>query len=512
MGIAAQAVKANQYKGGGGMITSFNISDTGSFSLVDQTGSNDHRKGISKLLAGLDRVHLDPVALSEFPSRYSFVGDRTLFAEIKRTNWFHSLGPEALDGRSVLPSHGTRLKRPREIAVALYELLLEEVSSYVSGKDHVGILLSGGMDSRIVAGVLKRLQASKAFEVTVFCWGGGDTRDPVYAKRIASQYDWAFQHFEVNAKTLSRNIQLCAEQGCFYSAQHLHAMESVAISAKELGVGCMLAGSYGDSIGRAEYHSIHASKLKPIKQSLRNWFNLFSSDFYSACIGETYDTIDAYHRQYGSSNPAVLAELDQQLHYMRNRLGTGMDVIAQQVPLKQVFTSKAVVGYMWGLDYACRGDETYAELLKLIDSSLLDIPWARTGKLYGRNDLPADDIKKDFHRYNFWTRFDLQDEICESIFSGEIERLDVFNWKVVSLMVNTFYGNPYAAAGRFLECILWLASLGHLLRELGPKLSLGNLHSGRSSAVSTMVGSGEVYLYNMRQMHLARRREMNESR
>lgn len=45
-----------------------------------------------------------------------------------------------------------------EIAQELKSRLLDEAIGYLQGKSQVGILLSGGMDSRMLAGVIRELQ------------------------------------------------------------------------------------------------------------------------------------------------------------------------------------------------------------------------------------------------------------------------------------------------------------------------------------------------------------------
>lgn len=177
-------------------------------------------------------LELDAVALTEFPSRYTFLGDRTLFKEVKRTQWLTDVYNANFE---LPPKHCHRKASSQEIAEGLYPLLKSEVAKHIGKSQHVGILLSGGMDSRIIAGVLKKIQAKRnEFKVTVFCWGHKDARDPAYANRIADNYNWDFEHFNITAATLRRNIAISAKEGCLYSAQHLHAMEEVA---------CILAGS-----------------------------------------------------------------------------------------------------------------------------------------------------------------------------------------------------------------------------------------------------------------------------
>ena len=160
---------------------------------------------------------LDLVAICEAIGSCSFIGDRTIVTDIKRTPWLSRVLP---DGRSwtdgATPVHGAKHDSHESMAEALLELLSKELSTVISGKSRIGILLSGGMDSRIVAGILNSLQRERQnFAVTAFTWGIESSRDPVYARKIAKLYGWDFEHFDITADTLRKNIEVSANEGCF---------------------------------------------------------------------------------------------------------------------------------------------------------------------------------------------------------------------------------------------------------------------------------------------------------
>ena len=125
--------------------------------------------------------------------------------------------------------------------------------------DVEGCCCLGGMDSRIIAAALAELQRSGSeFPSPASPWGKAGTRDVAYAERIAGHYGW--RTFDIDADTLWDNVRNHSKR-LFHSAMHLHAMPAVAKRAAELGVELMIAGSYGDSIGRAEYSGSHVSSL-----------------------------------------------------------------------------------------------------------------------------------------------------------------------------------------------------------------------------------------------------------
>lgn len=404
-------------------------------------------------------LELDSVALCGFASRFAFFGDRTLVKSIKRTSFFSHPNEHDVEKIICLPPHQRKIERPEKIAENLALKLEKETYDRVIDFNHIGILLSGGMDSRVLASVLKKVQKKYSdFKVTCFCWGSEDCRDVVYARKIAEHYQWPFEHFNLSARTLLENIYHSANAGCFYSALHLHAMPEVASRAKLLNVEIMLAGSYGDSIGRAEYSSIHVEKLAPIERKLDNWFGVINQNLFDKSKAEILNDIDIYRKRYGSQTSLAVNELDYQLHYMRNMLGSAMSIIDKEVMLAQAFTSRDVLEYMWGLDPECRKDDVYYHLLSLVDEELLDIPWARTGKPYLNTSAEPDILLKSFHNYGSWVK-DISKEIEVKIFSRELEALNFFNMKAVDKLYKAISGKSYVRSGRMLEIVVWLASL-----------------------------------------------------
>ena len=411
---------------------------------------------------------VDPVALCEFPSHYTFFGNRTILRQVRRTDLYSDGRLDLLDAPVEAPAHGHCKMGAEKAAESFVELLLDETRLRARNCRHLGLLLSGGMDSRIVAAALAELQrCGWEFAVTCFTWGQVGTRDVVYAERIAKHYRWGFEHFEIDSDTLWENVHETAKSGCFYSAMHLHAMPTVAKRALELGVELMLAGSYGDSIGRAEYSGSHVSSLAPIKNRMRNWYGLFEKALFEDCKTQTLAEIDRCHRLYGNESNLAVIELDYQLHYMRNMLGSAMGVIDEHVPLAQAFTSRAIVEFMWSLAPESRADEVYLFVLRQLDPGLLKIPWARTGKPFLQADAEADVLKRGFHEYAKWTR-DKMGDLANSIFSGPIERSGAFNMKAVNSIFRAFQKYQFVKSGRLPEIVLWLASLGLLLKELDP--------------------------------------------
>jgi hypothetical protein len=451
------------------MTTQNYTADTGKYFTKDDSGRislYEYFKDAVKTAGKSSKVKLNITALTEFPSHYAFIGDKTIVNNISRTQWFSNYDPErGLFENDFSLRHGNREADAREIARELHLALRAEISDYINSSRRVGILLSGGMDSRIVSSVLKEIQNErKDFKVYAFCWGNGETRDPVYARRIAELYNWDYQNFPVTSDTLKKNIEICADEGCFYAPKHLHAMPDVAIRAGELEIECLLAGSYGDSIGRAEYSGVRVENLTPIRNCFRNWFRMFNKDVYEECRKQTISDISTYHSLFGESSESATNELDYQLHYMRNMLGTCMIMLNRVTDFHQVFTRSDVVSLMWSFDNKCRTNEVYKCLLGEVDPKLLDIPWARTGRRYLDDSTKPDDMQKSFHRYSEWIRNDLFSHIRDLIFNGEIEKTGIFNMDQIHFIMMQNRKSEILN-GRIEEIILWLSSLSIFLRN-----------------------------------------------
>ncbi|HEY9161951.1 MAG TPA: asparagine synthase-related protein [Desulfomonilia bacterium] len=471
------------------------IADTGKYLIKDDSGRislYEYFGDAVKAAGKSSKVKLNITALTEVPSHYAFVGDKTIINNISRTQWFSNYDPEhGFFENEFSLRHGNREANAGEIARELHLALREEISDYIKNSSRVGILLSGGMDSRIVSSILKEIQNErKSFDVYAFCWGNPETRDPVYAKRIAGLYGWDYQHFQITSDTLKENIEVCADEGCFYAPKHLHALPDVTKRVSELGIECLLAGSYGDSIGRAEYSGVRVENLTPIRKCFRNWFRLFNQDLYEEYRKRTISDISAYHSLFGESSEAAINELDYQLHYMRNMLGTCMNILNRVTDFHQVFTRNDIVSLMWSFANKCRTNEVYKYLLGEVDPKLLDIPWARTGMKYLDDSSNPDDLPKSFHNYSEWVRNELFSHIRGLIFNGEIEKTGIFNMDQIHFIMMQNRKSKILN-GRIEEIILWLSSLSIFLRNNDWEIDCDNPRSPEFS----LAGRFETILY-----------------
>src|SRR3989304_2821868 len=226
------------------------------------------------------KKELDPASFIQIISKGYCFGNRTLIKGLFKSPWMAKPSVD-MDKWNYfdLPKHHNFILDEVEIAEKLYLLLEIELFEYCASKQNIGILLSGGMDSRISTGVLNNLvkKAKISPNITALTWGIENSRDVVYAKEIAKRFKWKWEHFELSSTNLLNNIGIVSEIGCEVSPIHLHSMPEVR---KFKGLDCIIASSFGDSIGRAVYSSRHISKLSNISKYINNWFFLLKDDFF----------------------------------------------------------------------------------------------------------------------------------------------------------------------------------------------------------------------------------------
>lgn len=410
--------------------------------------------------------YIDSVAVSEMLNSNYFYGDRTIVKEINKTPWMAHLSASSDEWIfDELPAHGNMVMSLDECADKFLLLLKDEIMGYIQNKCTIGILLSGGMDSRIVAGVLYMLIKENSLDMDVIglTWGVEESRDVQYAKQICSSLKWDWVHFPLTPEKVFENIEISAERGCEFSPIHLHAMPQVR---NMQGIDCILAGSFGDSIGRAEFSGTHATGLSSIDNRVINRFKVIKSHVHTASQPFIHKDVQRYNDLFPRQELWQQFETQKQAHYMRRMLNPCMAYINEKIPLHQCFSDKKVFGFIWGLDASIRTDNIYRKLLDKMETSIANISWARTGKRYLINDDIADVQSKDYHSYGKWIRNDLRKHISDLLFNGSLDNLKVFNMMSVQQIekINNKYSRSLKHT-RIDEILIWLAALSVLIKK-----------------------------------------------
>lgn len=393
-------------------------------------------------------------------------GDKTLIKGIQRVPWLAKEN-ENKDWEYIdIPKHGHKKEDTSKASVKIKSLLYQEILDYIGCGKKVGILLSGGLDSRIIAGVIREAQLKKDYtgEVIVYNWGIEDSRDVIYAKRIADLYRWEYKHYPLTADSLKDNISSSLMVGAEISPIHLHAMVKVRDDDKS---DIILAGTYGDSLGRGLYSGTHFSNLKNMMQGNINKLGLIKDEVIKE--QKSYIENDFYMYQShltDTKEPYQLREVEQNIHYLRRLLGTAMSIIAQKKPIYQLFTSPAIVEYIWGLDKSVRNDEIYKEILRSLPEGIGSIPYAKTGKSFiNINENEEDNYYQGSHKYGAWLRNDLKSFIDKELDFELLYKIGIFNEKNLHYIYELWPKATTDSVNKIDTAISWLTAFSLFLKK-----------------------------------------------
>lgn len=372
-------------------------------------------------------VHLDMSAVVSCLSFGVPCQDRTLLQEITRRPWLSRVTTENQVILEAIPPHGFITDSDENLAKRLYDLLCNEARTVCEGFNEIYILLSGGLDSRIIAGVLAKLHqqgdiSAKPIAVT---WGLPDSRDVVYASQMARMLGIEWQHIELGWQTVLQNIDATAYQlGLLHSPEMLHNM----LWFKRIPpTALVLAASFGDSIGRAEFSGQHLLELR--RRQPQNMYELLKpAIFRTASMGVIGDLDLTYSRAQGNVPPYARYEHWMQANYMRGGLCHALSIINNYARIYQMFTAPDVYGFMWSLHPTRRDDEIYAALLENELPGLARIPWPRTNRAFRGGTIGAGrHLRRDYHEYTRWSSGPLYFQLCKRIDPEWFEATGIFD-------------------------------------------------------------------------------------
>ena len=430
---------------------------------------------------------LDPIGILEVLAKGHLLADRTLFSGLSRTPWLGTL----VEGewRIELPEeHGKTEKSALEIAVGLKRLLSIELHNGVKGRGQIGICLSGGLDSRIAAGVLRILQVGGKIsdKIVGVTWGQFESRDVQYAKRIAESFGWDWRHLAIDKEVLQANFSTIADHGCECSPVHLHAMPHIA-QMDDLDV--IVCASYGDSVGRGEFAGKHLLDLDPILNHRKlNRFGFLKKSFVDQFRDSVLEDAYGYRDAISRKQDYQFFEIEQQMHYMRRQLLGCFQVIASSIPVVQIFTDPQLYGFMWDISPKLRTNSVYKELIKLLPEELHSVPWARDGRNFLSQSGDPDRFEKEHHDYGNWLRRDLSGFIMERVLSAEISRLGIFNSHALEATLKVWRNGRTRTVSTLDGIVSWIASLAIMAERQNVRL-LENFKSTPSDLVIGAAGT-----------------------
>ena len=430
---------------------------------------------------------LDPIGILEVLAKGHLLADRTLFTGLSRTPWLGSLS-EGKWQIGLPEEHGNSEKSASEIAVNLKRLLSIELHDRVKERGLIGICLSGGLDSRVAAGILRILQVSDKIsdKIVGVTWGQFESRDVQYAKRIAESFGWDWRHLSIDKEVLRTNFSTMADVGCECSPIHLHAMPDIA-RMDDLDV--IVCASYGDSVGRGEFAGKHLLDLDPILNRRKlNRFGILKKSFVDLSRDGVLEDAYGYRDVISRKQDFQLFEIEQQMHYMRRQLLGCFQVIASSIPIVQIFTDPQLYGFMWDISPKFRTNSVYKELINLLPEELHSVPWARDGRNFLTQSGDPDRFEKEHHDYGNWLRKDLSGFITERVLSAEISRLGIFNSQALEATLKVWRNGRTRTVSTLDEIVSWIASLAIMAERQSVRL-VENFKSTPSDLVIGAAGT-----------------------
>lgn len=412
-----------------------------------------------------EQRQIDVVGCLELLEFDYLLGSRTLVCGIGRLPWRAVIfGDGTLIRYRAIP-HDTQEASPREIAKKLRAALEEEIDGYVAPARRVWVLLSGGLDSRVVAGILKSLQAGwqEDREIRAVSWGHAFARDIVYAQRIAEYLGWPLHVIDYTAGLFWENLEETSSWGgAEISGIHLHGMRRLRSMVAEEDV--VIAASWGNSIGRGAFMSKHLAKLT--LKHITNPHGLIVPALANAALAESErDRAAAWALEEDTGMTAML-ELDQQENYMRRLIGQAMDYIRGFSRLEQAFTDPSLVSLMWSYSPTCRMAEVYYHLIRDLDKTLYDIPNASTGVSPSGLVEPDPLLTKSHHEFGEWCRVDYLEQLRSLVHSPLLSSLGVFNMSAVHALFEHWRQEEVSSLGHT-EAVSHLAGIALAAERFG---------------------------------------------
>lgn len=431
---------------------------------------------------------LDLTAVVEMVFGRRILGDRTLIQGVRRVPWMAECFHDGFKYHDI-PNHGTHSPHIGQVVGKFQRELRKEVRGYVQEGDNVGILLSGGLDSRILAGLLREVELDGIIDsITAFTWGIRGSRDVAYARQVTEQYDWQFKHIQLNSDLLWNNIIRTGKIGAEFAPYHLHALP---IIREADNIDVMLAGSYGNSVGRGEYAGDHVTELKPVVPQRLNKFGVLPNEIVSNHQNTIYGDAYGYRGRISRDHIYQYREIEQQLHYMRRGLQSCMTHVAEEIPLYQIFTAPSVVNVMWELNPQIRGIDHYKELLSRLPGELKKIPDAKLGNLDGPSGV-NEDLAIRAHNYGKWLRDDLREDVIGCILDGPLVG-QLFNERTINGLLDIWPRASTTTMNRIDDIISWLASLSVFVEEYD--VSVPRKDTGVADVLNTIIGLSHAESY-----------------
>ena len=137
------------------------------------------------------------------------------------------------------------MSNPKFAAEEFFDHLCKALKRQIEGLNHVGILLSGGLDSRALAGITRKVNPD--IKISTWTGGHGHDHDSQYAKKIAKII--GANHTSVKIPETFLQDQCEEYAWALDGTVSAHGAHRLSIM-KNVAPGChhLMIGSFNDSI------------------------------------------------------------------------------------------------------------------------------------------------------------------------------------------------------------------------------------------------------------------------
>lgn len=442
-------------------------------------------------------LHWDLSAILSMISFGYACGNRTLIKEVKRQPWLSTIHKDHTVTLEDVPPHDFYWDNPKNIAAKLRKLLEDEAQAVCQDKTEIYVLLSGGLDSRIVAGILSDMYLNGKLPVKPksITWGIENSRDVAYADVVAQTLGIENISIGLSIDDIKENLFAATELlGNLVSPYHLHKM----LWCKHLGEHALVInGSYGDSVGRGEYSKRHLLELDYL--SPKDQYQLINPALLETATEELRADLESIRKRVPDKPKYAQCEVTLQSQYMRGLIAHAMSVIDHFCTFYSMFTAPEVYQFMWRIHPSARNNHVYAYLLDDLNPRLAHIPWARSNKPLKGNPIGFQpDLRQKFHRYEDWITQLLTDDIFDLFDPQWFHQTGIFNRAGIE---NLRSAAIQKAPGFRYDIVLWLCSfriLSDRLQGMGKEPQLDTCSITDQPGITPDVYPGSLFNLRLR--------------
>lgn len=427
------------------------------------TEGDEPQRSFAAAIPG-DSLSLDVAGLLSILSFQYLPYDRTPDRRVRRVYPWREGGRfvDAATHAREFPPLLARLSTRSRLARQLTDILLRDLAVNLRESPRVSILLSGGLDSRIIYAALSRLSSEGVItpSLRAITWGRPGCADLRVAEKITrqDQIDWVA--LPLSDENLLENIRETAHTlGPLISPVHLHAMPRLA-TLDFLPGELLLVGTLGNGLLEGEYLWRHLTYVR--SPTPQDWLGLLKGSvreraerelvaylgLHRAKLNSAYSLADAYERE-------LLVSLTQNLFlyaydYLRHK----------GVSVYQAFSSRAFLAAARAAIPFLRSDHLRRACLKLLRPDLVSLPVVHLHKENSDSrQVGIGDAR--FHDYGGWTRVHL-DEIISTVAGSSITVLGVVDERGLKEAARKLREGT-SAAHEISYLLVYLASLARFL-------------------------------------------------